>query len=196
MHRGETKELLLELLNEGVAYTLDIMEWYLSLYHESYRKHRLGLLGIPYKPKKRELAEWYRHKTRAYLLLNRLKRQGLIENKKSGKNSLWILNSKGRTQLKKIREQNAYSLKGTTYKKILSSSTIIVAFDIPEKERRARHWLRGVLQLLGLEMLQKSLWAGKVKLPEEFFQELKAKNIIDCVQIFEVGKTGTLKNIT
>lgn len=71
----------------------------------------------------------------------------------------------------------------------------IFAYDIPEREKQKRAWLREVLRLLGFRMLQKSLWIGKSKIPEGFLQDLRKKEIMDHVHIFEISKTGTLKEL-
>jgi len=46
--------------------------------------------------------------------------------------------------------------------------------------------------MLGFTMLQKSLWIGSNKIPEEFIEDLKEWKIIEYVHIFEVTKKGTL----
>ena len=68
-------------------------------------------------------------------------------------------------------------------------------FDIPEKEKWKRVWLREVLGLCGFKMLQRSVWAGKNKIPEEFLADLRNFNMLEYVHIFEVSKKGTLKEI-
>lgn len=72
---------------------------------------------------------------------------------------------------------------------------IIVAFDIPEREKRKRNWLRQSLCRMGLSMVQKSVWIGRVKLPEDFIESLRHLKLADCVEIFEITKTGTLKHL-
>ena len=72
----------------------------------------------------------------------------------------------------------------------------IVTFDIPERERRKRDWLRGALRNLGLAMVQKSVWIGKVKIPGELVEDMKSMRILDFVEIFEISKTGSLQQVT
>ena len=72
---------------------------------------------------------------------------------------------------------------------------VIVVFDVPEREKNKRNWLRAVLKRLGLEMIQKSVWAGTVKLPEQFINDLIKFKIIDFVEILEVTKKGSLEQI-
>lgn len=71
----------------------------------------------------------------------------------------------------------------------------IVAFDVPERFKEKRHWLRSVLKNLGLRMVQKSVWLGKVKIPREFIDDLKKLKILDFVEIFGITKGGTLEEV-
>src|SRR3989338_825438 len=72
---------------------------------------------------------------------------------------------------------------------------IIISFDIPEKFRRKRDWLREVIQNLGFKMVHKSVWVGNIKLPEQLIFDLERVNILEFIEIFEVTKTGTLKKV-
>ena len=74
------------------------------------------------------------------------------------------------------------------------NNLLIVAFDIPEKERRKRDWLRSSLRHLGLKMIQKSVWIGKIKLPDDFIKDIGVLNLAQFVHIFEVGKEGSLRD--
>ena len=73
---------------------------------------------------------------------------------------------------------------------------MIVVFDVPEKERRKRDWLRSVLKRLELKMVQKSVWIGKVKIPKELLDDLFNLKLLDYVEIFEVSKSGSLRQLT
>ena len=98
-------------------------------------------------------------------------------------------------KLKILKKQPIGPLLEKTYEKESSERVTIVIFDIPEKERRKRDWLRAVLKNLGLKMIQKSVWIGKVKIPEALIKDLKRLNLIECVEIFEVSRTGSLEHI-
>lgn len=63
---------------------------------------------------------------------------------------------------------------------------VMVLFDIPEKKRKIRNWLRLQLKLWDFEMLQQSVWLGKGSLPKEFTVRLQLLNIQKCVKIFNV----------
>ena len=49
--------------------------------------------------------------------------------------------------------------------------------------------------LLKFTKLQQSVWLGKSKLPEEFFEALENLSILPCVEILGVTRTGTLKQL-
>ena len=63
---------------------------------------------------------------------------------------------------------------------------VMVLFDIPEKKRKTRNWLRSQLKLWDFEMLQQSVWLGKGPLPKEFSVRLRLLNISECVKIFKI----------
>ena len=44
-------------------------------------------------------------------------------------------------------------------------------------------------------MIQKSVWIGKVKIPKEFLDDLFKLRLIDYIEIFEISKAGSLKNL-
>src|SRR3989344_2266184 len=71
----------------------------------------------------------------------------------------------------------------------------IIIFDIPEAEKRKRAWLRSVLRNLEFTMIQKSVWSGKTKLPQEFISQMHKLNLLSYVEIFTISKTGSLKKL-
>lgn len=81
------------------------------------------------------------------------------------------------------------------YKKEDKKSLIIMSFDIPEKLRRKRNWLREVLRNLGFNMIHQSVWIGKSKIPKHMIDDLERIKILEFVEILEISKTGTLKNL-
>ena len=117
-------------------------------------------------------------------LIYRLKKDGLVE-PKQGK---IILTDEGKTYLKNKKEKSK-----TKYSVVSGKTTNLVIFDIPEVERKKRYWLREVLKNLKYKQLQKSVWIGKNKLPEEFLRDLSKLNLHDCVEIFSVNNKGTLR---
>ena len=63
---------------------------------------------------------------------------------------------------------------------------VMVLFDIPEKKRKVRNWLRLQLKLWDFEMLQQSVWLGKGPLPKEFTTRLCLLDIQECIKIFNI----------
>lgn len=53
----------------------------------------------------------------------------------------------------------------------------VVIFDIPEKKKQSRNWLRDELYELKYQKLQKSVFIGKFPLPEDLIKEIKTKKI-------------------
>lgn len=119
-------------------------------------------------------------------LVSKLKREGLI---KSDKKNLLITN-KG---LEKHGHLTSYLV---AYPKEKDDQIKIVTFDIPEKERGQRAWLRGILRELDFYPLQQSVWIGKTKLPSEFMEELESRFLLSKVHILIVSKEGTLENFS
>ncbi|MDO8584682.1 MAG: CRISPR-associated endonuclease Cas2 [bacterium] len=130
-----------------------------------------------------------------YNAVCKLRQQGLIVSDVSQAHTRWHTTEKGL--------QRKVALQFRTAKQRLADSAVvkaaprlnIVVFDIPERERRKRDWLRDVLRTLGFIMLQKSVWVGKVLLPESFIGELEKLGLLRLVEIFEISKSGTLRQV-
>jgi len=126
---------------------------------------------------------------RFYSVLNRLKREGLVARKNAEHGTFWNITSKGLGKLRIIQENK------TDYEPESDNRIKIIVFDIPEEKKRMRAWLREVLRVLGFKMLQKSVWTGKNKIPEDFLFDLRKKNLISFIHILEVTKSGTVKEL-
>src|SRR3990167_838001 len=77
----------------------------------------------------------------------------------------------------------------------INNRLIIVIFDIPERERRKRAWLRLALKNIGLKLIQRSVWMGKVKIPKEFLDDIRELHLVNFVEIFEITKSGSLNQV-
>jgi len=86
----------------------------------------------------------------------RLKKQGFVENKE-GKYSL--------TPVGRILMQYIIKRKKAVNAKWDGKFRVVI-FDIPEKERRSRNWLRSELYILKYQKLQESVFIGKYPLPQ------------------------------
>ncbi len=69
----------------------------------------------------------------------------------------------------------------------------IVAFDIPERERKKRDTIRAELVTYNFKQLQKSVWIGYNPLPEDFTELLNGLHLRDEVHIFSVLEKGTIE---
>ena len=72
---------------------------------------------------------------------------------------------------------------------------MIIAFDVPEREREKRRWLRLALISLGFQKVQQSVWAGNIRIPAEFIEDMKENAILSYVHIFSVAQSGTLEKV-
>ena len=131
----------------------------------------------------RNKEELKRQKHSFYSLLSYLKKDGLIE-KREGK---WHITQLGKNKLRKSRNHAAYKSKQADTMKI-------VMFDIPEQERWKRAWLREALIGMGFQLVQKSVWAGKRKLPQEFLEDLREYKMLGYIDILTVTKSGSLRS--
>ena len=114
--------------------------------------------------------------------LSRLKKRGLVKNDK-GK---WAISLKGeKFLLQQSRKPRTFSLSDGI--ETQSKKVMIVAFDIPEKKRGYRDWLRHELIGFGFNQIQKSVWFGP-KLSEEFIEYLDEVNILKYLRFFKVSE--------
>lgn len=117
-------------------------------------------------------------------ILSRLKAEGLVAVRKDGRKSLWNTTAKGNERFVRLRD-GANIPKSDGIKRL-------VVFDIPEKERAKRRWLRGELIALEYRQLQKSVWLGEVPLPVDFIGGLDALRLNGKVHIFRIESDGAI----
>ncbi|OGI66267.1 hypothetical protein A3A95_01970 [Candidatus Nomurabacteria bacterium RIFCSPLOWO2_01_FULL_39_18] len=188
--RGKILLKALEILKDGVISQIDFFEAVLaSGYGASMNK-------IDYEYRKCQRVSEFRkyneedlrkRRRRLQVFISKLKHDGLI---KEVKNKLTISNA-GRKKILDLKN----NLPDRHYQTENQRGLVIISFDIPEKLRRKRNWLREVVKNLQFGMVHKSVWIGKVKIPHEFILDLELLKIIEFVEIFEIGKTGTLKKM-
>lgn len=114
--------------------------------------------------------------------LSRMKKKGLLSNK----SGVWSITDEGKELLKE-KESSVlkFSPKYNKNKKLLK--TTIIIFDIPEKKRLYRDWLRNELIGFGFELIQKSVWFGP-SLPKEFILYLEEKKLLQFIRFFKVNE--------
>ena len=132
---------------------------------------------------------------RFYSMMNKLEKDGLIVKlgKQSGKN--FKLTSKGTQKIKQLKKRLETVLPDPDYSRQNHRNFVIVIFDIPEADRRKRVWLRSALRNLNFRILQKSVWIGKIKIPKEFINDLKELKMVNHVEIFEISRGGSLRQV-
>ncbi len=113
-----------------------------------------------------------------YTPLYRLKKAGYV----TRKDDYWCLTELGRR--KKTRMKRTIFIVSPFPKD--APKKILLAFDIPEKYKRERRWLRGQLKIFGYKMIQKSLWQGPGPLPKEFLTETNRLKIDKYFKLFSI----------
>ena len=142
----------------------------------------------------------YRQKRRFNVMLSKLKKDGLLKAENSDNVSV-KLTSKGKKYLAMLNKRRINALPINSYNDSKSRSKddddrlIIVIFDIPERERRKRAWLRLALKNIGLRLIQQSVWVGKVQIPKEFLDDIRELQLVNFVEIFEITKSGSLNQV-
>ncbi|MDP3956812.1 MAG: CRISPR-associated endonuclease Cas2 [bacterium] len=192
--RKEITLKILELIGVVALSTATVIEATLSSpYGASPSRIRKNIAEIERRRKKQS---YEIEKTRKFHdLLYRLRRDGLIEKKNPSRSDAWSLTAKGKKLLAVLKKGGSENLPAKSYEKAASEEFKIITFDVPERHRRKRDWLRDVLNNLGFTMLQKSVWIGKCALPENFLKDLRDIHLLPYVEIFAVTKTGSLKQL-
>ena len=114
--------------------------------------------------------------------LSRLHKKQYINKSASG----WSITARGRREISRLGSQyitcpfNIHAVKNT-----------LLAFDIPENNRKARAWLRNQLKIFNYTILQQSLWFGPGPLPRDFLIRLRDLGLAENVKIFTVKKKET-----
>ncbi len=138
--------------------------------------------------RKAKIEVFQKSKRRLTIFISKMKRDGLIE---TGNNQFKI-SGKGIDKLGKLRN----NLPGRFYERNHKGNSVIISFDIPERLRRKRNWLREVIKNLGFRMIHQSVWMGKGKIPKDFIDDLGRLEILEFIEIFEISRAGSLKKIT
>ena len=142
----------------------------------AYKKLRNKLIGNVYSKDKLVKEQTLKRS------LSRLRDKGIIDLK----NKNWKITPEG-IELFKLKNKG---LRRFLSEKSLSKKVVkevLVLFDIPEKERYKRDWLRRELVTFGYEQIQRSVWFGP-KLPKDFITYLTQENIYLYIHIFKVSK--------
>lgn len=138
-----------------------------------------------------ELISVARLRVRYQKMIYYLSSDGLLDKRSNGDIHI---TPKGKKKLCILEKRSGSSI-SPQYPIEKSNKVVIVVYDIPESRRQKRYWLRSALKNLGLKMIQKSVWLGKVAIPKAFLEDLKDLRLVEFVEIFEVSKKGTLRYV-
>lgn len=191
--KGDITLAILKNIQAGSKITADILDTLSYFgYAETNRRMR-GLMPFS-KPSRKFIFEKTINKLKMAQniskLLYKLEKEGLVAKQRKTKFNIWEITRKGKEWLKK---KNSFLRPDYEIKK--SNELKLIIFDIPEQKRKTRSWLRQALKNLDFRMLQKSVWIGKTILPPIFLDHLSRLEITSYVEIFSIGKTGTIKQI-
>lgn len=185
-------EKILEILQNGAETTIGILGAFSGGKQASQRKFRRFMREGP-KQFKTDLADIYRKRKKFYNVLNYLKREGLVQKKSHGRVSFWKVTGTGIKHLKILKEKGLFFQSRANFSPSAGNGITIIAFDVPEKERKKRNWIRMSLINMEFSSLQKSLWVAHGSVAEEFIHALRERDMMDYVHIFSVDKKGTIQ---
>jgi len=191
-------EKVLTLLQGGAEVAVDLLDDLRLSSGEFQRKYKRSLSGRGPRPFRKDWAEWYRQRRIYTNTLSRMKKQGLIQKRTHGSGAGWRITQKGTERLEHIRKQrrDPNSLLTAHFTPGMIKEIVIVSFDIPEREKAKRRWLREALKSLSFSILQKSVWIGTKRIPKEFMDALQERHLLSYVHIVGVRKSGTLERIS
>lgn len=121
--------------------------------------------------------------------LCRLKKQGLITSSGPKKKMIWAITKEGR---KSLKQHPLRILQSSCRLPPEDGLTRLVTFDIPERERKKRRWLRAELITCGFRPLHRSVFIGKRPLPSEFIKKISDLRLNRYMHIVGIEKSGTL----
>lgn len=189
LKRREIVPIIFKVLQGGAETTIALMSAMTAGYAESCRRlHKLSRHGVPSFGV--DWAEDYRERQRFVKLLNRLKQEGFVANDGKPRGVLWQLTTKGLTHL-----QRGEKTPSPRYSQKRDGRWKVVMYDVPEREKEKRVWIRHALVSLGFSFLQGSVWIGTYAIPRAFLDDLRKMKMIPYVQIFEISRKGTIEQV-
>ncbi len=205
MKRGDKTLKFLEILKDAALDTADLLDVFITSSYgaslnEIERKAENGQFRKRFNIEYQKLSKNNKKKIndRFHSMVNRLEKCGLLEKRKSNHSFTFKITKKGIKKISLIKnlQKKMGDFPIIDYKNKKSSRVTIIIFDIPERDRHKRAWLRHALVKMDFKIVQKSVWMGKVVVPRDFLSDLKDLKIINFVEIFEITKTGSLKLLT
>ncbi len=118
------------------------------------------------------------HEAYFRVALSRLRKKGFVQ--REGR--LWKITNEGRNYLTRKIFLPRHRVISPEVNK---NKNMIIAFDIPERDKKKRNWLRIELVNLGFTLLQRSVWCGRAPLPVDFIHTLKRLKLLPYMKFFE-----------
>ncbi len=192
---GKITRIILERLGDTAVGIGDLMAAFIATPHGDLRGLRRNLEERARIRENRKIdrQQALERRQQFYDLCYRLRKSGFVQEETRNGEAFLALSRAGEEKLKLLREQAVLPIPRYTTKK--GKQTIIISFDIPERERRKRKWLRAALRVMGFKQLQQSLWIGLVQLPSEFLEDIAYLGLVNFVEIFAVTRSGTIQNL-
>lgn len=184
---GEAMKTVLMVLAGSAFFTLELIDEVFGGTKSVYKNEKRRKDSVFFNSEKSYTDT---ERQRFYSLLNKLKNQGFIKKKHSKNGSLWNITKRGFEKLGLINKK-----KKPEYDSVKDNKVKIITFDIPERERWKRAWLREALVAQEFSMLHQSVWVGKNKIPEQFLEDLRDIKLINYIHILEVSASGTIKEL-
>lgn len=110
-------------------------------------------------------------------------------NRNTLRNAYW--RAEKRNYFKKVRDTPELTDAGLDYiadyepKYLGSGARLIIIFDIPETQRKARQQLRELIKSWGFVQIQKSVWSTELDYRELLVETVAELKLAGCVEIFE-----------
>lgn len=121
-------------------------------------------------------------------ILSRLRRQGLVSRRGTRRRASWSLTPNGKAAVTSSSDRDPFA-DLPPRDQVLR----LVAFDIPERERKKRDAIRRQLLSCDYRPLQRSVWIGYRPLPDDFLKLLDALNLREYVHILTIRNAGTIE---
>lgn len=119
--------------------------------------------------------------------LYRLQKQGLIT--KVPKQKVFVLTEEGKKIMLEVENRLAI------FQRPWDGKLRLVFFDIPEKKKLWRNWLRNELVALRFQKIQESVYAGKYPLPKSFYEEISQQGINEYILVITAGEIDKRESI-
>ena len=197
----------LEILGKAALCAADIFDIFASgkfTYKFSRTKEEHAKAHKRSRTRSQEMAnaiDSLRERQRLHILLHSLEKQGLITKGGEKRRFVFSITEKGAAKCRAWKKAASGSLHQrakkidapTRYEMKPSPHPIILSFDIPEREKNKRIWLRSALRNLEFKMLHRSVWIGENMLPKELVREISRLRMQRYVHVFSVIRKGTIK---